>query len=250
MNDEQALKMTELDYMTAVPHLQMIKAALPYVNVSEQRFISMFVKASELRHTMRLFDDAEEGAVGICSLEADAPSSPLDMLSAMKPYGTEPEQEFIDLIINFLESSRIYQSYCDSTEGQEELHAADQPPTQIPGRVSGNENQNQRPTEQNQQQGQQHQRQGQQNQRQGQQQQGSQYQQQNSQYQQQGSQQNRQQNQQNQQQSQQQNQQRSRQNGNRRRNAPIEQIMNMLPPEQQSKLETAQLLMQTFQQFQ
>ena len=30
---------------------------------------------------------------------------------------------------------------------------------------------------------------------------------------------------------------------------PIDQIKNMLPPEQQSRLETAQMLMQTFQQF-
>ena len=248
MNDEQELKMTELDYMTAVPHLQMIKAALPYVNVSEQKFISMFVKASELQHTMRLFDEAEEGAVGICSLEADAPSSPLDMLSAMKPYGTESEQEFIDLIINFLESSRIYQSYRDSAEDQEELHAAEHLSTQIPGRMSGNGNQNQRSGQQNQQQGQQFQYQQQQNQQHQNQQQHNQ-QQQNQQ--QQNQQQNRQQyQQQNQRQSQQQNQQqRSRQNGNRNRNVPIEQLMNMLPPEQQSKLETAQLLMQTFQQF-
>ena len=39
--------------------------------------------------------------VGICSLEENASDSPLDMLNAMKPYGTPEEQEFIDLIVKF-----------------------------------------------------------------------------------------------------------------------------------------------------
>ncbi|MFR6328861.1 MAG: hypothetical protein ACLUOI_08565 [Eisenbergiella sp.] len=41
---------------------------------------------------------------------------PLDMLNAMKPYGTEAEQDFIDLIINFLQGSQLYQSYMDSMD--------------------------------------------------------------------------------------------------------------------------------------
>ena len=33
MNQEPGMKMTELDYLTAAPHLQMIKAALPYIHI-------------------------------------------------------------------------------------------------------------------------------------------------------------------------------------------------------------------------
>ena len=47
---------------------------------------------------MKLFEQKEDGMVGICSLEENASDSPLDMLNAMKPYGTPEEQEFIDLI--------------------------------------------------------------------------------------------------------------------------------------------------------
>lgn len=113
MKNETDLKMTDLDYLTAAPHLQMIKAALPYIHVPEQRFFSLMVKISELERTVRLFQEREDGMVGICSLEEDA-SSPLDMLNAMKPYGTPQEQEFIDLIANFLQGSRLYQSYRES----------------------------------------------------------------------------------------------------------------------------------------
>ena len=88
MKSEPDLKMTDLDYLTASPHLQMIKAALPYIHVPEQRFFSLMVKISELERTVRLFQETEDGMVGICSLEEDEPSSPIDMLNAMKPYGT------------------------------------------------------------------------------------------------------------------------------------------------------------------
>lgn len=196
MNDEQDIKMTDLDYLTASPHLQMIKAALPYIQVQEQRFFSLLVKVSELERTMRLFGETEEGMVGICSLEKDEPATPLDMLNAMKPYGSPSEQEFIDLIVNFLESSRIYQSYRDSTEREEAENASRDPaPDTIPSpasdtlkaaQVGGGERSKNNPRNQQQ---------------------------------------------------------------NRGPRFSIDQFKGMLPPEQQSRLETAQLLMQTFQQF-
>lgn len=45
MSNEQTLKMTELDYLTAAPHLQMIKAALPYINIQEQRIFPCLSKS-------------------------------------------------------------------------------------------------------------------------------------------------------------------------------------------------------------
>ena len=194
MSNEQTLKMTELDYLTAAPHLQMIKAALPYINIQEQRIFSLLVKIGELERTVQLFGKKEEGELGICSLEEDAPASPLDMLNAMKPYGTEADQDFIDLIINFLQGSQLYQSYMDSM---------DVPDQEIPRQEPRQEQVHNQERSQNERS-------------------------------------------------------HDRDSGNassqnRSRNDhfhfPIDQIKNMLPPEQQSRLETAQMLMQTFQQF-
>ena len=194
MSNEQTLKMTELDYLTAAPHLQMIKAALPYINIQEQRIFSLLVKIGELERTVQLFGKKEEGELGICSLEEDAPASPLDMLNAMKPYGTEAEQDFIDLIINFLQGSQLYQSYMDSM---------DVPDQEIPRQEPRQEQVHNQERSQNEHS-------------------------------------------------------HDRDSGNassqnRSRNDhfrfPIDQIKNMLPPEQQSRLETAQMLMQTFQKF-
>ena len=107
MNDEPTMKLTDFDYLIGDHHLQMLKAALPYVNVSEQKLLSILIKCQELNRTLSLFEDEEASALGICSLDKSAPRSPLDMLEAIKPYGNTNEQDFIDLICNFIQGYRL-----------------------------------------------------------------------------------------------------------------------------------------------
>lgn len=59
MNPSDEYKLTDLDYLIGDHHLQMIKAALPYLNVPEQRAVSLFVKFQELRRTFELFETEE-----------------------------------------------------------------------------------------------------------------------------------------------------------------------------------------------
>ena len=99
--DEQPLKLTDLDYLTGDHHLQMMKAALPYMNVSQQRLFSMMIKMQELRRTMRLFQDDQVAAMGIASAARPA-VTPADILDAIKPYGNTYEQEMISLLSNLL----------------------------------------------------------------------------------------------------------------------------------------------------
>ena len=60
---------------------------------------------------MQLFADPADGEIGICSVGERDKDSPVDMLKAIKPYGTEEEQSSIDLVLNFIEGSRLYESY-------------------------------------------------------------------------------------------------------------------------------------------
>ena len=62
-------KLTDLDYLIGDHHLQMIKAALPFLEVPEQKAVSVFVKAQELKNTLELFETEEIASMGICSLE-------------------------------------------------------------------------------------------------------------------------------------------------------------------------------------
>ena len=98
MPEDPTIKLTDFDCIVGDHHLQMLKAALPYLQVSQQRFLSFSIKFQELQHTMSLLHNEDNAALGICSLPEEAPHSTLDMLEAIKPYGSTDEQSFIDLI--------------------------------------------------------------------------------------------------------------------------------------------------------
>lgn len=91
-------KLTDLDYLIGDHHLQMIKAALPFLEVPEQKAVSVFVKAQELKNTLELFETEEIASMGICSLEEpQSHGSVKELLKAIRPYGTPQEQDLIDL---------------------------------------------------------------------------------------------------------------------------------------------------------
>lgn len=98
------MKLTDLDYLSSDHHLQMMKAALPYVSASEQKAISIFVKISELTHTMKLFDSEEISMLGICSLEGEQPTA-VNMLSTIKPFGNPREQDMIERFSTMIRSA-------------------------------------------------------------------------------------------------------------------------------------------------
>ena len=108
--EKDELKLTDLDYLIGDHHLQMIKAALPYMQISQQRFLYLLVKGNELMRTMELFREGPEGEMGICSIEQDK-ASPIEMLNAMKPYGTSQEQDLLDVIINIMQGFQIRRNY-------------------------------------------------------------------------------------------------------------------------------------------
>lgn len=103
--NEKELKLTDLDYAIGDHHLQMLKAALPYMEIPQQRAMSMFVKWNELMRTMEFFEENNDGMMSICSLDADRVSA-ADMLEAVKPYANQREQEIIDVLSKLLTSRK------------------------------------------------------------------------------------------------------------------------------------------------
>ena len=98
--NQRDLKLTDLDYAIADHHNQMLKAALPYMEIPQQRILSMFVKTKELVRTIHFFDDHDMGMLSVCDLD-QTQTSPSDMLEAVKPYANPKEQEMIDLLTGF-----------------------------------------------------------------------------------------------------------------------------------------------------
>lgn len=92
-------KLTDLDYMTGDSHIQMMKAALPYMGLKQQRMISMFARIQEMNRTMQLFSQGEMAAMS-ANPSSGKQSSVADMLEAIRPYANTYEQEIITLISN------------------------------------------------------------------------------------------------------------------------------------------------------
>ena len=97
--NEKDLMLTDLDYAIGDRRMQMLKAAIPYMEISQQRALSMFIKWRELVRTMEFFDENGDGMMSVCSLE-EGHTSQADMLAAVKPYAGPGEQEIIDLLVN------------------------------------------------------------------------------------------------------------------------------------------------------
>ena len=111
MSQDVSLKMTELDRLTSHSHICSLSRRRSLYSHPGTAFFSLFVKFRELEKTMQLFADPTDGEIGICSVGERDKDSPVDMLKAIKPYGTEEEQSSIDLVLNFIEGSRLYESY-------------------------------------------------------------------------------------------------------------------------------------------
>lgn len=133
MTDESTMKLTDFDYLIGDHHLQMVKAAIPYVNVTGQRFLSFFVKLKELQRTVSLFREEQVGAMGICTAGDGQKGSPLDIMKAIRPYGNTQEQDLIDMLCNFLSGPRMAGQYPDIVAAQAQTPSVtdDVPPTEI-----------------------------------------------------------------------------------------------------------------------
>lgn len=99
--NERDLKLTDLDYAIADHHVQMLKAAIPYMDLSQQRNFSILVKLQELIQTKHFFEENDLGMMSVCSLDKDR-TSPPDMLEAVRPYANQKEQELIDMLSRIL----------------------------------------------------------------------------------------------------------------------------------------------------
>lgn len=98
-----------LDQLIQNDRIQMIKAALPYFHLSEQRFLSLYIKLQELQNTMSLYQQ-DEDTLSACSLRKEDVSI-FEMLQDIQKYCPKREQESIEQILNFINVYQMYQTY-------------------------------------------------------------------------------------------------------------------------------------------
>lgn len=110
MEISNKFELTDFDSVVSAKQLQIMKAAIPYIPVSEQKFLSIYVKISELMNTVNLINQPEAEEVGICSIPQES-RNPAQMLNAVKDYCNDKEKEMIDLMFNLISASSLYSNY-------------------------------------------------------------------------------------------------------------------------------------------
>ncbi|MCI9003640.1 MAG: hypothetical protein HFH39_00015 [Lachnospiraceae bacterium] len=100
--------MESIDTMIQERHLEMIKAAIPYLDSPRQRSMAMLVKFMELQRTAALFQNPENN-LRMCS-EESVEDAPVQMLTAIREYCTDKEKEMVDNIISFVQMFSTYET--------------------------------------------------------------------------------------------------------------------------------------------
>ncbi len=98
--------LTAIDQVANQNHLQIIKAAVPYLKPQEQKFIAVCAKLLELQNIVAFFS-GREANVSACSIEQENVST-TDILNDIKNYCDPSEQEILDHFLLMLSTLELY----------------------------------------------------------------------------------------------------------------------------------------------
>lgn len=108
--ENDVFTLTEYDKLSFDSNTQMMKAMLPYIPVNAQSgfaYAIMFKEFSNLRRSIRNDSNSE---LGICSINP-RDTSITDILRELRQYANEKQQNFIDMILNMVQTISMYQQY-------------------------------------------------------------------------------------------------------------------------------------------
>ena len=88
-------------------NIEMIKAALPYMNPRTQKSFEILVKADELKNSIENLDNSELSACEVKQNSIDMES----FLIQMRALGNKRECEMIDSILHFIKMQKLFAAY-------------------------------------------------------------------------------------------------------------------------------------------
>ncbi|MCI8280580.1 MAG: hypothetical protein HFI76_02505 [Lachnospiraceae bacterium] len=109
MEQENQTNATTFDSLVQDRQLQMLKAAIPYINNANQKTMAFLIKFMELQRTVSIFNNPG-ASMQICSVSEDEEPLPLQMLNALREFCTEREQETIDMLTNYVQMFSAYET--------------------------------------------------------------------------------------------------------------------------------------------
>lgn len=113
----------DFEHKITTHNMKLIKAALPYIQISEQRFLSIYLKFSEFINTIHFFS-SKDSSLTACEEQTDSQGNMMEMVTALKAVCDDKERETLDMMLNFLQAMQLYKTYSEfyktSSEFQQE----------------------------------------------------------------------------------------------------------------------------------
>ena len=109
MEQEAQKNITTLDSLVEDRQLQMMKAAIPYINGPTQKTMAFMIKFLELERTVSIFNSSEN-SLQMCSIPEEETAPQLQLLMALREYCTERERETIDTLLNYMQMFSAYET--------------------------------------------------------------------------------------------------------------------------------------------
>lgn len=116
--ENEFISQTPLDQMVSDDQSQMLKAALPYLPQSGQRFVSLYTKIQELSNTLRLFASTGQD-ISICEQPPQS-TSPLEMIQDIRRFCYGNSRNQLDRMCNMMSMIQIIQLMNSNTEKEGE----------------------------------------------------------------------------------------------------------------------------------
>ncbi len=116
--------LTAIDQIANQNHLQMFKAAVPYLDASCQQTVSVWIKLLELENVLAFYRQAQKADMAACSLNLEA-GNLTEILKEIRIYCDKKEQEWMDQCISLIHTLEFYTVLTSQPEA-----AADHPSEQ------------------------------------------------------------------------------------------------------------------------
>ncbi len=110
--------LTTIDQIANQNHLQLFKAAIPYLPENRQSFLSCYIKMVELQNVASFFSNSH-GRLQSCAVGQEAPNL-TDMISDLRNFCDESEQKWLDQMSNVLTAMELYAAMAENFDSEEE----------------------------------------------------------------------------------------------------------------------------------
>lgn len=108
-------RMTPFDQLVSTQNLQMVKLLIPYTPPETQRLLAVYVKFSELQHTLDFFQNFKS-ELHAQDFEKKT-FSPMDILQEIRPYLPNQTSETLDTMLNMMSMMELFETFRE-TSGQ------------------------------------------------------------------------------------------------------------------------------------